>query len=80
MDLGSRRGIGNSNFKLKVRLNDMTNVVVVVEDGRITEVLCRNKNISVEILDMDTQDIDDLEQRQWRLGEIHKSKSYKDII
>lgn len=51
----------------------MTNVVVVVEDGRITEVLCRNKNISVEILDMDTQDIDDLEQRQWRLGEIHKS-------
>ena len=58
----------------------MTNVVVVVEDGRITEVLCRNKNISVEILDMDTQDIDDLEQRQWRLGEIHKSKSYKDII
>ena len=58
----------------------MTNVVVVVEDGRITEVLCRNKNISVEILDMDTQDIDDLEQRQWRLGESHKSKSYKDIM
>lgn len=39
----------------------MTNVVVVVKDGRVEQVYCRNKNIEIEIFDMDTQDINDLE-------------------
>lgn len=58
----------------------MTNVVVVVKDGRVEQAYCRNKNIEVEILDMDTQDIDDLEQIEWRLKQIQSTKSYKELI
>ena len=58
----------------------MTNVVVVVKDGRVEQVYCRNKNIEVEILDMDTQDIDDLEQLKWRLKQIQSTKYYKELI
>lgn len=58
----------------------MTNVVVVVRDGRVEQVYCRNKNVEVEILDMDTQDIDDLEQIEWRLKQIQSTKSYKELI
>lgn len=58
----------------------MTNVVVVVKDGRVEQVYCRNKNIEVEILDMDTQDIDDLEQIEWRLKQIQSTKYYKELI
>lgn len=58
----------------------MTNVVVVVKDGRVEQVYCRNKNIEVEILDMDTQDIDDLKQIELRLKQIRSIKSYKELI
>lgn len=58
----------------------MTNIIVVIEDGMVIEVLCRNKNISVEILDMDTQDCTDLQRKERRLKEIHDSKSYKNIM
>ena len=58
----------------------MTNVVVIIKDVAIQEILCRNKNVQIEVLDLDTQDMDDLEQRAWRLNQIHKCKSYKNII
>lgn len=58
----------------------MTNLVIVVEGGRVEQVYCRNKNIKVEILDMDIQDIDDLEQVEWRLEQIQKAKSYKELL
>lgn len=58
----------------------MTNVVIIVKDGRVEEALCRNKNVKVEILDMDTQDPEELQQLERRLNEIHKTKSYRDIM
>ena len=38
------------------------------------------KNVEIEVLDMDTQDIDDLEQREWRLKQIQNTKSYKELL
>lgn len=58
----------------------MTNVVIVVKDGRVEQAYCRSQNIEVEVLDMDTQDIDDLEQREWRLKQIQNAKSYKELL
>ena len=58
----------------------MTNVVIVVKDGRVEQAYCRSKNVEVEVLDMDTQDIDDLGQREWRLKQIQNAKSYKDLL
>lgn len=58
----------------------MTNVIIVVKDGRVEEVFCRNKNVEVEVLDMDTQDPDELKERTARYENIRKSKSYKDIL
>ena len=58
----------------------MTNVVVVVKNGKIEQVYCRNKNVEVEVLDLDTLDIDDLENREWRLEQIQKAKSYKELL
>lgn len=58
----------------------MTNVVIVVEDGRVTEVYSRNKNIEIELIDLDTQDSDELKEKQNRLKEIENSKTYKDIL
>ena len=58
----------------------MTNVVIVVKDGRVEQAYCRSKNVEVEVLDMDTQDIDDLEQREWRLKQIQNAKSYKELL
>ena len=58
----------------------MTNVVIVVKDGRVEQAYCRSQNIEVEVLDMDTQDIDDLEQRELRLKQIQNAKSYKELL
>lgn len=58
----------------------VTNVVIVVKDGRVEQAYCRSQNIEVEVLDMDTQDIDDLEQREWRLKQIQNAKSYKELL
>lgn len=58
----------------------MTNVVVVIKKGRVEQAYCRNKNIEIEILDMDVQDMDDLEQSEWRLKQIKKSSSYKELL
>lgn len=58
----------------------MTNVVIVVKDGRVEQAYARNKNIEVEVLDMDTQDIDDLQQLEWRLKRIETAKSYKPLL
>lgn len=58
----------------------MTNVVIVVEDGRVTEVYSRNKNIEIELIDLDTQDSEELKEKQRRLKEIENSKTYKDIL
>ena len=58
----------------------MTNVVIVVKDGRVEQAYCINKNMEVEVLDMDTQDIDDLEQREWRRKQIQNAKSYKELL
>ena len=58
----------------------MTNVVIVVKDAMVEQAYCRNKNVEVEVLDMDTQDIDDLEQREWRLKQIQNAKSYKELL
>ena len=57
----------------------MTKVIITVRGGMIQEVFCRNKNIDVEVLDFDTQNPDELEERETRYKQILKSKSYKDI-
>ncbi len=58
----------------------MTNIVIVVKDGMVQEVFCRNKNIEVELLDLDEQNIEDLREKEKRYEEIQKAKSYKDIL
>ena len=60
----------------------MTNVVIVVEDGRVTEVYSRNKNIQVEVLDLDVWNCNEEEHKKTkkRLGEVEKAKSYKNIL
>lgn len=57
----------------------MTKVIITVKGGMIQEVFCRNKNIVIEVLDFDTQKLDELEERETRYKQILKSKSYKDI-
>lgn len=57
----------------------MSKVIITVKDGRIQEVFCRNKNIEVEILDFDIQNLDDLKEMEYRYDQILRSKSYKDI-
>ena len=57
----------------------MTKVIVVVEDGMVTSVYTRNKDIEVEILDFDTLEDDELKELRKRLDAIEKSKTYKDI-
>lgn len=62
----------------------MTNVVIVVEDGRVTDVYCRNKNVQVEVIDLDVDPCDDEEERELRAKErrieqIENSKTYKNI-
>ena len=57
----------------------MTNVVIVVEGGRVTDVRCRNQNISIEVLDFDTQDPNERDQLDARLNQIRNSASYKSI-
>lgn len=58
----------------------MTNVVVVIKNGMVEQAYCRNKNVEVEVLDMDTQNPDDLEFREWRLKQIQSAKSYKEML
>ncbi len=61
-------------------VGNMTNIVIVVKDGMVQEVFCRNKNIEVELLDLDEQNIEDLREKEKRYEEIQKAKSYKDIL
>ena len=58
----------------------MTNVVIVVKNGMIEQAYSRNKNVEVEILDMDTQNADDLAFREYRLKQIENAKSYKELL
>lgn len=58
----------------------MTNVVIVVKNGMIEQAYSRNKNVEVEIIDMDTQNADDLTFRKYRLKQIENAKSYKELL
>lgn len=58
----------------------MTNVVIVVKDGMVQEVLCRNKNVSLELLDLDDQDLESLQEKEKRYAELQKATSYKNIL
>ena len=58
----------------------MTKIVIMVKDGIVQEVLCRNKNIEVEVLDLDTQDAQSLISIHKRYNELNKCKSYKNIL
>ena len=58
----------------------MTKVVIVVRDGMVESVYTRNKNIDVELLDLDTLDEDERREREKRLSEVEGSKTYKDIL
>lgn len=58
----------------------MTKVAIVVKDGRVQEVLTRNKNIEIELLDLDDQDIENLKIKEKRYEKIQMSKSYKNIL
>lgn len=57
----------------------MTNVVIVVKNGMIQEILCRNKNVEVELLDLDDQDIESLKEKNSgikSLGVQNHTKTY----
>lgn len=58
----------------------MTNVVIVVKNGMVQEVFCRNKNVEVELLDLDEIDINELREKEQRYKQIVESTSYKDIL
>ena len=59
----------------------MTNVVIVIEGGMVQYVYTRNKNIRVEVIDLDVNGDEDAERfNTRRLSEIENSKSYKDIF
>lgn len=58
----------------------MTNVVIVVRDGRVESVYTRNKNIEIELLDLDTQDLEERDVLEARLSIIENTKTYKDIL
>ena len=58
----------------------MTNVVIVVRGGMVESVYCRNKNVLAEVIDLDTQDTDELDEAEKRLAAIENAKSYKDIL
>jgi len=58
----------------------MSKVIVVVNGGRVESVYTRNKDIEVEIIDLDTQDESEEKVFTKRLSQIENSKSYKDIL
>lgn len=58
----------------------MSKVIVVVKGGRVESVYTRNKDIEVEVLDLDTQDESEEKESAKRLTQIKNSKSYKDIL
>lgn len=70
---------GNIVTLLKPNQHSKTNVVIVVEDGMVIEVLCRNKNVQVEVIDLDTTDSEELKEKDKRIEALHKCKSYKNI-
>ena len=62
----------------------MTNVVIWVEGGLVQAVYTRNKNIRVEVLDMDFEGGDEEQEREYcakerRLEQIKASTTYKCI-
>ena len=58
----------------------MTKVIIVVQNGLVESVYARNKDVEVELLDMDAQDPDELKEREKRLVAVEKSKSYRNIL
>ena len=57
----------------------MTNIVIVVKDGLVTDVFSRNKDVVCEIIDFDTQDESEYKVAEKRLAQIEQAKSYKSI-
>ena len=79
-------GYPNSNEKSgsKIKYNmkgltKMTNVVIVVKDGLITDVFSRNKDVVCEVIDFDTQVESEYKSAEKRLAQIEQAKSYKSI-
>lgn len=54
----------------------MNKVVIVVRGGRVDEVLTNERDLDVEILDMDTQDPDKYDEMVERYKEIAKTPAY----
>lgn len=54
----------------------MNKVVIVVRGGRVDEVFTNERNLDVEILDMDTQDPDKYDELVERYKEITKEPAY----
>ena len=46
----------------------------------VESVYCRNKNVLAEVIDLDTQDTDELDEAEKRLAAVENAKSYKDIL
>ena len=52
---------------------EKTTIVIIVEDGLIQDVLASNKNIEVEVLDMDfAEDYDEYERKQDKWTELRE--------
>ena len=58
----------------------MTNIAIVIRNGRVESVYTRNKKIEIEVLDLDTQDYNEKKVLKHRLSQIENSKTYKDIL
>ena len=58
----------------------MTNVVIVVEQGIVKQVYSRNKNVEIELLDLDTNYETTYKNIKDRIKKIEDSKSYKPLL
>lgn len=54
----------------------MNKKIIVVKGGRVDEVLTNDRDLDVEILDMDTQDPDKYDKMVERYEEIAKATAY----
>jgi len=62
--------VGN---RIGVDYMEKTTIVIVVEDGMIQDVLASNRNIEVEVLDMDfAEDYDEYEIKQDKWTELRE--------
>ena len=58
---------------------EVISVVVVIEGGMLQTAYSNNKNVSVELIDLDTQDEEELKENNKELKKLEKSKAFIEV-